>query len=385
MNYLTKMMMVIARAKNRLFGIVVRISALLLLSLVCSPELRAQDPQFSQFYAAPLYINPAYTGNSDKWRAGTTYRSQWPSLDHSFETRSFYIDHFSSLISSGIGLIFNNYQESLLNFQSNEIGVSVSHALKLGDLQFIRNSRTKNDALYMRLGAQYTRVSRTANFNDLIFGDQIDLVNGEFISASGEVFDADLNVIFPSISAGVLFYIENVWLGMAVNHLNEPNQAISGQPDPLKPRLTIHGGFQLEMGAFRALTKNRRGSRVRTMYETTLTVLTNYRNQGKSEQLDLGFQVFHGPVLWGLSYRGIPIRSVDGLLNNDALIGMFGVGLTLTDSSNLTLAYSHDRTVSGLSGATGGSHEITLTLRWGEQRARNYIPPCKGGDLNWKY
>jgi hypothetical protein len=37
----------------------------------------AQDPQFSQFGANPLYLNPASTGEVDGWRMGANYRNQW--------------------------------------------------------------------------------------------------------------------------------------------------------------------------------------------------------------------------------------------------------------------------------------------------------------------
>ena len=44
-------------------------------------KLQAQDPQFSQFYAAPLYLNPGFAGTTPYIRAGANFRSQWPSLD----------------------------------------------------------------------------------------------------------------------------------------------------------------------------------------------------------------------------------------------------------------------------------------------------------------
>ena len=33
--------------------------------LSISKEIRAQDPAFSQFYANPLYLNPAFAGATD--------------------------------------------------------------------------------------------------------------------------------------------------------------------------------------------------------------------------------------------------------------------------------------------------------------------------------
>ncbi|MDZ7648916.1 MAG: type IX secretion system membrane protein PorP/SprF [Cytophagales bacterium] len=51
---------------------------LLLLFLGMGMAAHAQDPQFSQYYAAPLYLNPAFTGTTQDHRFITNYRNQWP-------------------------------------------------------------------------------------------------------------------------------------------------------------------------------------------------------------------------------------------------------------------------------------------------------------------
>ena len=64
-------------------------------------DTKSQDPQFSQFYAAPLYLNPGFAGTTPYIRAGANFRSQWPSLDANFTTYSFYMDYFAEEYSSG--------------------------------------------------------------------------------------------------------------------------------------------------------------------------------------------------------------------------------------------------------------------------------------------
>ncbi len=41
------------------------------LILAAGETVTAQDPQFSQFYAAPLYLNPAFAGSTGQARVGT--------------------------------------------------------------------------------------------------------------------------------------------------------------------------------------------------------------------------------------------------------------------------------------------------------------------------
>ena len=45
-------------------------------------ESFAQDPEFSQFYANPLYLNPALAGVTICARANANYRNQWPAIGH---------------------------------------------------------------------------------------------------------------------------------------------------------------------------------------------------------------------------------------------------------------------------------------------------------------
>ncbi|MEJ0030308.1 MAG: type IX secretion system membrane protein PorP/SprF [Bacteroidota bacterium] len=57
-----------------------------LLVLLGADLASAQDAQFSQFYAAPLYLNPAFAGSTNQGRVGMNYRNQWPGIDANFTT-----------------------------------------------------------------------------------------------------------------------------------------------------------------------------------------------------------------------------------------------------------------------------------------------------------
>ncbi|MEL7160766.1 MAG: type IX secretion system membrane protein PorP/SprF, partial [Bacteroidota bacterium] len=46
----------------------------------CGLGLQAQDPMFSQFYAAPLRLNPALAGVSTAPRVALNYRTQHTSF-----------------------------------------------------------------------------------------------------------------------------------------------------------------------------------------------------------------------------------------------------------------------------------------------------------------
>jgi type IX secretion system PorP/SprF family membrane protein len=47
----------------------------------------AQDPNFSQFFASPLTLNPALTGKFNGLvRVAGNYRNQWPTINNAFRT-----------------------------------------------------------------------------------------------------------------------------------------------------------------------------------------------------------------------------------------------------------------------------------------------------------
>lgn len=328
-----------------------------LISLV-SHSVQAQDPQFSQFYASPLYLNPALTGATDRARVGVNYRNQWPSLTHSFTTISAYVDYFVKAAESGFGLIVTQHSESFLKYQATEIGGLYSYKMKI------------SDHLILRSGFQLSYFQKNVNFEDLVFGNQLDIDNGLVIGPSGEVFDRDLRVNYLSASAGGLLYTNVFWMGAAVHHINEPDQSFTGGESRLARKYSVHAGYKLK------LTDGRRLRTVKYQFqERSVTFALNYKTQGGFNQLDAGMQFYFQPLVIGGWYRGIPIQSVNEVIKNESIIGLLGLEL----NEDLSFGYSYDFTVSRLAGATGGAHEFSLTLAFGKivkRTRRDTILPC---------
>ncbi len=322
------------------------------------PQLQAQDPQFSQFYASPLYLNPALTGSTDRGRVGVNYRNQWPSLTHSFTTISAYADYFSKAAESGIGLIVTEHKEGFLDFKSTEIGGLYSYKMQVAS------------GLVLRTGVQLSYFQKNINFEELVFGNQIDIVNGQVVGPSGEVFEKGANVNFLSASAGALLYTNLAWLGFSTHHINEPNQSFIDQESRLARKYSLHAGYKIMFA---------KGKRLRTVayqfQERSATLALNYKKQGGFNQLDMGVQLYFQPLVIGGWYRGIPIQSVNKVFKNESIIALVGLEL----NSNMSFGYSYDFTVSRLAGSTGGAHEFSLTLNFGKivkRTRRDTILPC---------
>src|ERR1700751_3031073 len=70
--------------------------------------MHAQDLHLSQFYANPVYLNPAFTGANVCSRVVGTYRNQWPSIGKGYVSYLFSYAHSISQANSGVGLIVTN-------------------------------------------------------------------------------------------------------------------------------------------------------------------------------------------------------------------------------------------------------------------------------------
>ena len=81
--------------------------------LIFSNEVKAQDPHFTQFYANPIYLNPAFAGSHRCPRIIFNYRNQWPNISGTFVTTSFSYDMRVEAVSGGIGIHFLNDKAGL--------------------------------------------------------------------------------------------------------------------------------------------------------------------------------------------------------------------------------------------------------------------------------
>ena len=312
------------------------------------PEpVTAQDPQFSQFYAAPLYLNPAFAGSTQQARAGVNYRNQWPSLEANFVTLSAYFDMFIEDKNSGVGLLLMRDREGQRGFSSTSVALQYAYQLYI------------NEWLTFRPGLQAAFFNRNVNFSDLTFGDQFNPLTGELENPSAETFGG-LSKSFVDISAGGIFYTKNAWLGVAAHHLNTPNQAFDDGSDPneLPRKLSLHGGVKL------LFTPGVMGSGLYARpQERSLSPTFQYKTQGEFDQLDLGLYLTLEPLIIGTWYRGLPFKSIEGFSNNESIVLL--VGFTKKRPSDvLNIGYSYDFTISRLGSGSGGAHEVSLSYTW---------------------
>lgn len=313
---------------------------LVLTIMIAAGSARAQDLHFSQYFNAPLLINPANTGfepDAD-WRAGINYRNQWAGISsYPYKTMSAWGDAqlFNNRFESGwmgAGLAILKDVAGSGNLSSTKVYGSVAYHQMLGYNSLLSGG--------FGIGAVNKRIDLTK----LTFNDQW---NGKFFDIAiptNEVFNTtsvwylDLNVglnyaVFPSDNA----YIN---AGISVNHLNMPNESFFGENTadtrvPMRFNSFINGSFKLNNQWI--INPNVYVSLMSKSTEIVGGMNAHYNLSGDGTTQLIG----------GLYYRA-----------QDAFIPMIGVVI-----SGISATVSYDATSStlGTYNQTLGAYEISIT------------------------
>jgi type IX secretion system PorP/SprF family membrane protein len=308
---------------------------IILLILLIGSNLRSQDPQFSQFYANPLYLNPAFTGSNICPRMVLNYRNQWPSIPGTFVTYNASYDQYFDAISGGLGLMVT----------ADNQGQGIISTTTLNALYAYSTDLTSN--LSLKAGFEASYFWEKLDFNKLTFGDQIDPRYGFVYNTNEKPPDNNLKNSID-FSAGLLLYSEKFFCGFAANHVTQPNIGFYSQsPLPIKYTFHIGGVFPLEGGG-NGLARNENGP--------TISPNLLYQRQQDFQQVNVGLYVNKFPFVGGLWYR----QSVGEKAYPDAAIILLGL-----ETGMMRFGYSYDITISKLTLASGGAHEISFALRFG--------------------
>lgn len=329
----------------------IRILAIAIFSLVFAVSAYGQDPQFTQFYAAPTYLNPAFAGTIPQSRASMNYRNQWPAIPRAWVTYNFAYDHYVPEINSGFGFIATHDRAGSGALQGNTIALQYAYEIKVSRETVIRPA--------LQIGYN----NRNLNFSDLVFSDM--LIRNANSTLEENIFEP---VSFFDAGTGVLLYNPRYWVGAAVHHLNQPNESLYPDRVGLLPRrYSVHAGYRFSLSG---------GMYNRTSHD--LVVAFNYRQQADFNQFDIGAYYELNPIVLGVWYRGIPVLKSNGYgyLNQDAVALTAGF---MTESFNF--GYSYDITISQLNlGSTAGAHELSIAYQWASVKnarmARRRIIPC---------
>jgi hypothetical protein len=291
-------------------------------------QVSAQDPTFTQFYANPIYLNPALAGSTGCPRVSMNYRNEWPSLTGNYVTYSLAYDSYVKSISGGLGFIATHDQQGRGTISTTMVGAIYSYNLKV------------TRKFSMMFGARAAYYQKFLDWNKLTFGDMIDPRRG-FIYQTGDVPRGNGRRGFFDASAGLVGYTDKFYFGLAAHHLNRPDESMILGTSKLPIRYTAHAGANIKLG--------------RGRFSNSTSIMPNviYQNQNGFQELSVGTYIKYENFTAGAWFR-----------NRDAFILCLGI-----TTPKFKVGYSYDITVSKLgNGVSGGSHEVSLGFNFACKR-----------------
>lgn len=299
-------------------------------------DAKGQDPEFTQFYANKLYLNPAFAGTNGGPRFSLNYRNQWPSISSAFVTYSASYDQHFDGIGGGVGLQVWHDRAGDGELSTTVISGMYSYHLNV------------SKDLTIKAALQASGYQKSIDFQELRFEDQIDPRYG-FIYETEEPLPEEGREqipLFPDFSAGIMAFTDKFFGGFSVHHISEPNQSFYGNPQSVLPRkFTGHVGMMIPL-------ENVRNP------EKFISPNILYQRQRRFQQFNFGAYYQHKAFVAGAWFR-------QTAPNADALMGLVGF-----HKDPVKIGYSFDLTVSDAREAAAGSHEISLIIELEAQDSR---------------
>ncbi|NIG52605.1 PorP/SprF family type IX secretion system membrane protein [Chitinophaga sp. Cy-1792] len=318
------------------------IIAILLWSSLLPRFATAQvDPHFSQYYAYPLWLNPALTGIIDgDFRINGDYRNQWANYGKPFSTAGVSID---AATDKNIGIGAN-----VLNMSAGDAGYNYLNAMASVSYSGVKFGRTKTSQIVfgINFGLLNRRIDpakfQTGSQYNPTIGFDPSIANGENISkTSASSFDAGAGAVYFDSNPNHRF---NPFLGFSAAHLTQPKDPFSadGQEKTLPIRWLIHGGTKIKLNE-----------------QFSLTPTGLYMHQGNAEETVVGAyaSMTVNPdfdFLLGFNYRF-----------NDSAIPMAGFHF-----KGFTLGLSYDANTSNMHRLVNGSQSFEVSLSFISRKKR---------------
>lgn len=295
--------------------------ALLILTIIfyLIPASQAQDPHFSQFFASPLTLNPAFTGLfSGDYRIAGNYRSQWRSIATPYITGTLSADFsilknvisYTDIWGVGIMALYDKTGGGAL--VSNYIAISTSYHKGLDP----EGNHT------LAIGLQGAWMQKRVDQSKLIFESQIDnngynpgLPSSETLTNPKiSYFDPNIGILYN----GLVGEASNIYLGASYYHVTQPTETFMSQNNNrLSYRYTIHGGGSFPVHGINRIHASALYMKQSTASETSFGAAYGFNLSGVPDD---------NPTMF---YLGSWYRYKDAINPYVGLeIGGFNVGLT---------------------------------------------------------
>ena len=334
----------------------------LLLGFTCCQVFLAmsQDPTFSQFYTAGLYLNPAIIALEETATLSAHSRTQWRETGANFQTNQLSVmvpiprKEVLEGFWGGVGI--SAFQDKSVNGTLNTGGVNVTFSTN------VKMSKKSQ----VTLGIQGGMIQKSVDLNSFTWASQYNPFIGYDGSIDPGIGGIGNKVFLPDVSAGVLYFYNynedfndskmDGYVGLSAYHLNQANEAlVTGATSKLPILYKLHAGLDIQLGYKMSLNPN------------VLVTL-----QADNMQVNAGtyFNYLFSPLVERWNPAFVMIGGWYRL--QDAFIMSAGMG-----GAYYTLAFSYDMNASSLRDVVGNAsaYELSLKLKKPAKKLKSHHTP----------
>jgi type IX secretion system PorP/SprF family membrane protein len=325
------------------------VSILFILFRISLTSGLSQDIHFTLFNNAPLFINPANTGNFDgNWRITGIYRDQWRAISEPFTTASVSFEkHFyihNQKIDGGAFLINDN--SGAIGLTANKFYLSLAY------------EKTIRSNLF-RIGLQAGYAFLAYGGNNVTYPADWNFEEGMF-----EGGNPSEKTSYPDINIGLIWQTGiNIFepeLGISLSHINFPNESFFDAKERLPVRYHFHGSTKIKFSD--------------KIYFLPAFIYMNRKSASETVMgTNIGFRAFEKRSAVKELTLGMYFR--DGFFRNTDALSVTG-GLAI---GRIDIALCYDINISGLKVATGsrGAFELSFAYRSISTVLNSYSIPCE--------
>jgi type IX secretion system PorP/SprF family membrane protein len=288
------------------------------------------DPHFSQYYAHPLWLNPALTGVTDgEYRVSLNAKQQWGSISNSFLTGGASFD-MAPVKNLAFGAMVLNQNAGDISYNHLNAMVSAAYRIHFGSAGLNM----------INFGVQAGILNKSFNPSKITLGSQYNPVIGYDPNFGISESFASSNTLVPDVNVGIMYFDGNpdqqvnVFAGAMAGHITRPVDKFLGNDVRMPIRYAGHGGARVKASEVLSITPN-----------------GLYMKQGNAREISAGAYAEYmlnaeTDLLFGSNYR------VD-----DSAIAFFGLHI-----KNMVFGLSYDFNTSNLNRATGSRGGLELSV-----------------------
>lgn len=330
---------------------ILKAAGLSALIALAGPSAFAQDIHFTQFNAAPLTINPAFTGNfNGTVRVAGIYRNQWQSVTIPYTTYCATVDAPIVVDLAGddflaAGLQIYNDKAGDLALSNTSVLASVAYHKYLGSSTYDGQPDKS-----LSVGFQGGYNSKSLDLSKAYFGDEF--VNGlAQLGSSSEYPYLDNNVHFWTVNAGIAWAHKtgdrfSYTLGVGANNLNQPSQSFKKRQQTSDVGLAMR--YTAQIGAIAQVSDRLR-----------LLPVVLYQTQATATEVVIGNEFNF--ALANPNYSSVATAVFAGIFyrNSDAIMATVGI-----DFKGFRFGVGYDYNTSALKDASAGQGGFEIMLRY---------------------